>query len=124
MQISNGSLKRCNSASEDNLLAADSNEKSPEFEQSFTEKSMSHENVLRESSADTNSTDSLARKALLAAQVLHLIPASRARQRNFLQGRAGTYSLLGQHELEQIFPNREITIFVGTWNMNGHSHPK
>lgn len=68
----------------------------------------------------SSSADSLAKKS----QVFNLIPTSRARQRNFLQGRVGPYSLLGQHELERVCPNREVTIFVGTWNMNGHSPPK
>ncbi|XP_053683731.1 inositol polyphosphate 5-phosphatase E [Sabethes cyaneus] len=71
-----------------------------------------------------NSTDSLAKQALMAAHVLHLIPADQARQRNFLQGRLGTTSLLGASELDKVLPAREITIFVGTWNMNGQSPPK
>ncbi|CAH1115965.1 unnamed protein product [Phaedon cochleariae] len=58
------------------------------------------------------------------ANTLHLIPISKARQRNFLQGKIGANSLLGPCELDRVCPNREITIFVGTWNMNGHSPPK
>lgn len=85
---------------------------------------MSHDTVLREGSGKSNSsTDSLARKALIAAQVLHLIPTTKARQRNFLQGRIGANSLLGPIELERTFPTKEVTIFVGTWNMNGQSPP-
>lgn len=68
----------------------------------------------------SSSVDSLVKNC----QVFNLIPTSRARQRNFLQGRVGAYSLLGQRELERVCPNREVTIFVGTWNMNGHSPPK
>lgn len=56
--------------------------------------------------------------------MLYLIPTVKARERNFLQGKVGANSLLGAAELKRICPNREITIFVGTWNMNGHSPPK
>uniref|UniRef100_A0A0C9RMT9 phosphoinositide 5-phosphatase n=1 Tax=Fopius arisanus TaxID=64838 RepID=A0A0C9RMT9_9HYME len=70
------------------------------------------------------SMDSLAKQALLAAQVLNLIPTQKARERNFLHGRIAANSLLGSRELEKVLPNREITIFVGTWNMNGQSPPK
>jgi hypothetical protein len=55
---------------------------------------------------------------------LYLIPTMQARQRNFLQGKIGANSLLGPRELDRVFPNREVTIFVGTWNMNGHTPPK
>ncbi|XP_063971851.1 inositol polyphosphate 5-phosphatase E isoform X2 [Diachasmimorpha longicaudata] len=70
------------------------------------------------------SMDSLAKQALLAAQVLNLIPTQKARERNFLHGRVAANSLLGPLELEKVLPNREIKIFVGTWNMNGQSPPK
>ncbi|XP_053676176.1 inositol polyphosphate 5-phosphatase E [Anopheles nili] len=70
------------------------------------------------------SADSLARQALMAAHVLNLIPAEKARQRNFLHGRLGSTSLLGAAELDKILPTREVSIFVGTWNMNGQSPPR
>jgi inositol polyphosphate 5-phosphatase INPP5E len=73
---------------------------------------------------DRASADSLARQALVAAQVLHLIPTEKARQRNFLQGRSASISLLGASELEKACPNREVTIFMGSWNMNGQNPPK
>ena len=68
--------------------------------------------------------DSLARQALMAAHVFHLIPTEKARQRNFLQGRSASNSLMGNVELEKTFPNHEVTIFIGSWNMNGQSPPK
>lgn len=69
------------------------------------------------------SADSLARQALIAAQVLHLIPTEKARQQNFFQGQLGTNPLLGPFELDRMLPNREINVFVGTWNMNGRNPP-
>ena len=78
-------------------------------------------------SGDTSgkiTTDSLATHALMAAHVFHLIPTEKARQRNFLQGRSASNSLLGTVELEKACPNRDVTIFVGSWNMNGQSNPK
>lgn len=96
-----------------------------ENENKLKERSVSHDTVLRGASAkSTISTNSLARKALMAAQVLHLIPTSKARQRNYLQGRIGANSLLGPPELDKVLPHREIKIFVGTWNMNGQTPPK
>lgn len=68
--------------------------------------------------------DSLAAHALVAAHVFHLIPTEKARQRNFLQGRSASNSLLGAVELEKACPNRDVTIFIGSWNMNGSCPPK
>lgn len=69
-------------------------------------------------------TDSLASSALMAAHVFHLIPTEKARQRNFLQGRSASNSLMGAAELEKACPDRSVTIFIGSWNMNGQSPPK
>ncbi|XP_055911574.1 inositol polyphosphate 5-phosphatase E [Eupeodes corollae] len=66
----------------------------------------------------------LARQALMAAQVLSLIPTEKARDRSYLDGRLGSSTLLGPSELERVLPHKEVTIFVGTWNMNGQSPPK
>ncbi|XP_050673044.1 inositol polyphosphate 5-phosphatase E [Leptidea sinapis] len=75
-------------------------------------------------SSHTGSTDSLVRNSLLAAQVLRLIPTQEARKRNYLCGRLAANSLLGAAELEHVFPDREVKVFVGSWNMNGQAPPK
>lgn len=67
--------------------------------------------------------DSLARQALFAVQVLHLIPTSDVKERNYLHGRIAGNSLLGAMELERVLHNREVRIYVGTWNMNGQAPP-
>ncbi|XP_019872159.1 inositol polyphosphate 5-phosphatase E isoform X2 [Aethina tumida] len=97
------SLNRRNSISDSNVYS-DTTETTDLSENKMTERSASHESVLREA--------------------LHLIPTVKARERNFLQGKIGANSLLGPTELDRICPNREVTIFIGTWNMNGHSPPK
>ncbi|XP_034104006.1 inositol polyphosphate 5-phosphatase E [Drosophila albomicans] len=82
---------------------------------------MSHENMtLHRQGSGSN----LARQTLMAAQALNLIPADKARERSYLDGRLGSSSLLGPSELSRVLPQKEVTIFVGTWNMNGHSPPK
>uniref|UniRef100_A0A8D8YH78 72 kDa inositol polyphosphate 5-phosphatase n=1 Tax=Cacopsylla melanoneura TaxID=428564 RepID=A0A8D8YH78_9HEMI len=42
---------------------------------------------------------------------------------NYLQGRVA-HALLGASELDKALPNRDIHIYVGTWNMNGQEPPK
>jgi len=82
---------------------------------------MSHENMtLQRQGSGSN----LARQTLMAAHALNLIPADKARERSFLDGRLGSSSLLGPSELGRVLPQKEVTIFVGTWNMNGHHPPK
>ncbi|KAK9718065.1 Endonuclease-reverse transcriptase [Popillia japonica] len=93
----NGQLRRCSSADENiNRLLVPTEE-----ETKLCEKCVSHETVLRDDG-----------------------PAIKARQRNFLQGRIGANSLLGPIELDRNLPNRQIHIFVGSWNMNGQSPPR
>lgn len=70
-------------------------------------------NTLTSANNEQVSMDSLARQSLLAAQVLHLIPAEKAKERNFLQGRIGANSMLGAAELDRVLPGREIKVFVG-----------
>ncbi|XP_018324619.1 inositol polyphosphate 5-phosphatase E isoform X2 [Agrilus planipennis] len=118
----NGYIRKSSSFSENDLHL-----KSPDSycEGDILEKSASHNNLLKpESSKSNSSTDNLARKALLAAHVLRLIPTATARQRNYLQGRIGAHSLLGAVELEKTLPARQVTVFVGTWNMNGQCSPR
>ncbi|KAH8316788.1 hypothetical protein KR074_007703 [Drosophila pseudoananassae] len=82
---------------------------------------MSHENMtLQRQGSGSN----LARQTLMAAHALNLIPAEKARERSYLDGRLGSSSLLGPSELSRVLPQKEVTIFVGTWNMNGHHPPK
>ncbi|TMW43483.1 hypothetical protein DOY81_011439, partial [Sarcophaga bullata] len=76
---------------------------------------MSHENIQIQRQT---SSSGLARQALMAAQVLSLIPTDQARGRSFLDGRLGSSSLLGPSELAKVLSNKEVTVFVGTWNMN------
>ncbi|XP_046403699.1 uncharacterized protein LOC124169212 isoform X2 [Ischnura elegans] len=80
--------------------------------------------VLSEPSDLSPSMEGLAKQALLAAKVFHLIPTNKARERNYLHGRIAAMSLMGPLELEKVLPCREITIFIGTWNMNGQAPPK
>ncbi|XP_058459560.1 inositol polyphosphate 5-phosphatase E [Malaya genurostris] len=105
------------------------NEDPPGIDEKDSRKSMSFDTMSTDNEAEPqlvnlSSADSLAKQALMAAHVLHLIPADKARQRNFLQGRLGVTSLLGSSELDKVLPSREVSIFVGTWNMNGQSPPK
>lgn len=113
-------LRRCSSASGDHAFQEGPSKEPASSPNPFV-RCNSHESILQDKNT---SMDSLAKRALLAAQVLHLIPTNKARQRNFLQGRVAANSLLGTTELERIFPDRQVTIFVGTWNMNGQSPPR
>ncbi|XP_049869041.1 inositol polyphosphate 5-phosphatase E isoform X2 [Pectinophora gossypiella] len=112
----------------DHLISSDSQplyrSSSPESDRSSSldRKRRTKSTITRSSRA--GSTDSLARNSLLAAQVLRLIPTQEARERNYLYGRLASHSLLGAAELEHVFPDREVKIFVGTWNMNGQPPPR
>ncbi|CAD0199191.1 unnamed protein product [Chrysodeixis includens] len=98
---------------------------SPESDRSSSlDRKRRNKSTITRSASRAGSTDSLARNSLLAAQVLRLIPTQEARERNYLYGRLASHSLLGAAELEHVFPDREVRIFVGTWNMNGQPPPK
>ncbi|GFY44403.1 inositol polyphosphate 5-phosphatase E [Trichonephila inaurata madagascariensis] len=56
--------------------------------------------------------------------VLPPLAMIKARARSYVFGSKGTSgSLLGNEELHRFFPDNQITIFVGTWNMNSHGPP-
>ncbi|XP_063534036.1 inositol polyphosphate 5-phosphatase E isoform X2 [Cydia strobilella] len=98
---------------------------SPESDRSSSlDRKKRTKSTITRSHSRAGSTDSLVRNSLLAAQVLRLIPTQEARERNYLYGRLASHSLLGAAELEHVFPEREVKIFVGTWNMNGQAPPK
>ncbi|XP_073945226.1 inositol-3-phosphate synthase isoform X1 [Choristoneura fumiferana] len=114
--------------SADHLISTESKplfHSSPESDRSSSlDRKRRAKSTITRSHSRAGSTDSLARNSLLAAQVLRLIPTQEARERNYLYGRLASHSLLGAAELEHVFPDREVTIFVGTWNMNGQAPPK
>ncbi|XP_053607651.1 inositol polyphosphate 5-phosphatase E [Plodia interpunctella] len=115
--------------SADHLISNDSKplcrSSSPESDRSSSlDRKRRSKSTITRSTSRAGSTDSLARNSLLAAQVLRLIPTQEARQRNYLYGRLASHSLLGAAELEHVFPDREVKIFVGTWNMNGQAPPR
>ncbi|CAG5031570.1 unnamed protein product [Parnassius apollo] len=98
---------------------------SPESDRSSSlDRKRRTKSTITRSASHAGSTDSLARNSLLAAQVLRLIPTQEARERNYLCGRLASHSLLGAAELEHVFPDREVKIFIGTWNMNGQPPPR
>ena len=53
-----------------------------------------------------------------------VLNVNQARSRSYLLGSCGPTSLLGAEELERYFPDRNIRVFVGTWNMNGQTPPR
>ncbi|XP_022247210.1 72 kDa inositol polyphosphate 5-phosphatase-like [Limulus polyphemus] len=57
--------------------------------------------------------------------VLPLISVCEARSRCYVVGTVGSQgSLLGPSELLRYFPDQKVSVFVGTWNMNGQLPPK
>lgn len=64
------------------------------------------------------------RRSLSAASItssasgLHTVRISAARHKNFLVGQQNTHSsVMGAAELDRTFPDRNVSVFVGTWNM-------
>lgn len=52
-----------------------------------------------------------------ASSGLHTVRISTARHKNFLVGQQSSHSsVMGASELDRTFPDRNINIFVGTWN--------
>ncbi|GFT50101.1 inositol polyphosphate 5-phosphatase E [Nephila pilipes] len=59
-----------------------------------------------------------------SGNILPPLAMIKARARSYVFGSKGiTGSLLGNDELHRFFPDNQVTIFVGTWNMNGHDPP-
>lgn len=53
-----------------------------------------------------------------ASSGLHTVRISSARHKNFLVGQQSSHSsVMGASELDRTFPDRNIDIFVGTWNL-------
>lgn len=55
------------------------------------------------------------------AAILGAITPSEVKARSYLYG--GLDSLFGPRELDQCLPDRAITLFIATWNMNGKEPP-
>ena len=53
-----------------------------------------------------------------------VMSGNRARSRSYLLGSCGRTSLLAEDEFERYLPDRNIRVFVGTWNMNGENPPR
>ncbi|XP_035226273.1 uncharacterized protein LOC118198644 [Stegodyphus dumicola] len=82
----------------------------------------------------TNSVDSLLSEGRsstfksVSSTVTKLLPPvamMQARSRSYVFGSIGpSGSLLGNEELLRFFPDKKVSIFMGTWNMNGHVRKK
>ena len=85
--------------------------------------------AIRRDSFNMNQGKSRSMTCLLAAAATAAeiagqpVLVSHARTRSYLCGSVGPTSLLGSEELEKYFPDRNVRIFVGSWNMNGQMPP-
>lgn len=93
---------------------------------SSANRSLSHD--MLSNFATTHNTDRIEKlprnfAQLRQSQQINLIPTEFARERKQLNHRMSIHSLMGPSELDRVLPSREIRVFIGTWNMNGHHPP-
>lgn len=77
---------------------------------------------LRHESLDS-SLESLIKHSIANSRIIYPVSVSKAKDRNYLHGKTGALCLLGTSELERVFPEREVRIYICTWNMNGEAPP-
>ncbi|CAL1297551.1 unnamed protein product [Larinioides sclopetarius] len=102
-----------------------------EWEESSKECS-SHRNSSSEESQNESREHQLAKTSVSGSEdksslwnVLPPLAMVKARSRSYVFGSKGpSGSLLGSDELSRFFPDNQLTVFVGTWNMNGHDPPQ
>ncbi|GBM77311.1 Inositol polyphosphate 5-phosphatase E [Araneus ventricosus] len=97
-----------------------------------SEECLSERNSSNEESQNESCEHQLSKNSMSGSEdkgslwnVLPPLAMVKARSRSYVFGSKGpTGSLLGSDELSRFFPDNQVTVFVGTWNMNGHDPPQ